>query len=321
MTKKPCSSLALLLLLLLLVPRADATIGMCVPSAAAQLVAPAVLVNLLKAHSISMVRLLAPVPGILTALKGTGILAMVGVANNHIVPLSLGGQEAALRWLKMHVLAFLDPKQLRYLGVGNEVLHVADALVIPHVVPAMNNLHKALQQLGLDGAVKISSPLASNILGVSMPPSSGRSPLIPPAGPAHAQVPPGHRVAPHGEHVPIPNLHPESPQPSPKLLPLPPKRAAGEGQRAELHQHLGRHRGRPGGGDGEGRVLRDPGVGDGDGMADAGEQQSRDAGQRGGLRAGSGAAGAGRHRHPQEAEAGDGGLLVRHVQPPEQQWE
>ncbi|KAJ8497740.1 hypothetical protein OPV22_008292 [Ensete ventricosum] len=173
MTKKPSSSLALLLLLLLLVPRADAHIGMCVPLVAAKLVAPAVLVKLLKVHSISMVRLFAPVPSILTALKGTGIMAMVGVANEHIVPLSLGGQDAALRWLKMQVLPFLDPKQLRYLGVGNEVLHLADALVIPHVVPAMNNLHKALQQLGLDGAVKISSPLASNILGVSMPPSAG----------------------------------------------------------------------------------------------------------------------------------------------------
>ncbi|CAL9146658.1 glucan endo-1,3-beta-glucosidase-like [Musa acuminata AAA Group] len=173
MTKKPSSSLVLLLLLLLLVPRADATIGMCVPTAAAHLVDPAFLVNLLKAHSISMVRLFAPVPSILTALKGTGIRVMVGVGNDQIVPLSLGGQDAALRWLKMHVLAFLDPKQLRYLGVGNEVLHVAEALIIPHVVPAMNNLHKALQQLGLDGAVKISSPLASSILGVSMPPSSG----------------------------------------------------------------------------------------------------------------------------------------------------
>lgn len=140
--------------------------------AGGSLPSPSVIVHLLKSHGISKVRLFVPIPGVLSALKGTGIQIMVGVPNEKIIHLSMGGVDAALDWLKANILKFVDPKQVCYLAVGNEVLQ-AHPLIIRHLVPAMYNLHKALQTSGLDAAIKLSSPCASHILGVLMPPSAG----------------------------------------------------------------------------------------------------------------------------------------------------
>ncbi|RZR96731.1 hypothetical protein BHM03_00025806 [Ensete ventricosum] len=147
-------------------------IGMCFGHAGGILPSPSVIVQLLKSHGISKVRLFVPIPGVLSALKGTGIQIMVGVPNEKIIHLSLGGVDAARHWLKASILKFVDPKQVCYLAVGNEVLQ-AHPLIIRHLVPAMYNLHKALQTSGLDATIKLSSPCASHILGVQMPPSAG----------------------------------------------------------------------------------------------------------------------------------------------------
>ncbi|WOL03854.1 hypothetical protein Cni_G12574 [Canna indica] len=172
MMKKPDSSLALAFLLLLFLPHADATLGVCIGKAAASLAAPAAIAQILVANGIQMVRFLEANPELLAALKNTGIKVMVGVANSDVVPIAVGGAEAAITWLNDNVLKHVASHQLSYIAVGDEVLDVS-VKAIPYVVPAMNNLHRALQQLGLDSAVKISSPVPASVLAISMPPSAG----------------------------------------------------------------------------------------------------------------------------------------------------
>lgn len=146
--------------------------GVCFGRSGDNLPSPSVIVQLLKSHRISKVRLFVPIPAVLTALKGTGIRIMIGVPNENIMQLSSGGADAALAWLKTNVLAFVDASQVCYLAVGNEVLHT-DASLTPYLVPAMYNFHKALQTLGLDSSIKLSSPCSSQILSVWTPPSNG----------------------------------------------------------------------------------------------------------------------------------------------------
>ncbi|RWW78281.1 hypothetical protein BHE74_00013521, partial [Ensete ventricosum] len=148
------------------------SVGVCFGRSGDNLPSPSVIIQLLKSHRISKVRLFIPIPAVLTALKGTGIQIMMGVPNENIMQLSSGGADAALAWLKTNVLAFVDASQVCYLAVGNEVLHT-DASLTPHLVPAMYNLHKALQTLGLDSTIKLSSPCSSQILSIWMPPSNG----------------------------------------------------------------------------------------------------------------------------------------------------
>ncbi|CAL9165062.1 unnamed protein product [Musa hybrid cultivar] len=148
------------------------SVGVCFGRSGDNLPSPSVIVQLLKSHRISKVRLFVPIPAVLTALKGTGIRIMIGVPNENIMQLSSGGADASLAWLKTNVLAFVDASQVCYLAVGNEVLHT-DASLTPYLVPAMYNFHKALQTLGLDSSIKLSSPCSSQILSVLTPPSNG----------------------------------------------------------------------------------------------------------------------------------------------------
>jgi hypothetical protein len=59
--------------------------------------------------------------------------------------------------------------------VGNEVFEEAKNLT-GQLVPAMANVHDALVKLGLDKAVKVSTPVAFTALQESWPPSAGRFP-------------------------------------------------------------------------------------------------------------------------------------------------
>lgn len=133
---------------------------------------PSTILQILKSHNITNLRLLVPVPDLIRALNGTGIGLMVGVPNEHIVQLSIGGVEACLHWIKYIVLNYIHSDQVTYITVGNEVLSASIA-IMNHLITCMYNFHQALQALKLDSSIKISSPCSSRILSVLMPPSAG----------------------------------------------------------------------------------------------------------------------------------------------------
>ncbi|XP_072965331.1 glucan endo-1,3-beta-glucosidase-like [Typha angustifolia] len=147
-------------------------IGVCHGRVGDNLPSSATVVDLLYLNNISKARLFLPDPAVLPAFNATGVKLMVGVPNENLTFISTGGRDAALSWIKSNILAFLSPDQVNYLAVGNEVLY-KDQFYSPHLMPAINNLYEALQFLGLDQKIKLSSPHASSILAASYPPSAG----------------------------------------------------------------------------------------------------------------------------------------------------
>ncbi|GLT86452.1 hypothetical protein SLE2022_045920 [Rubroshorea leprosula] len=172
----------LLPVLLLLSPRTEAaTIGICYGRVADNLPPPSTVINILKSNGITKVRIFNPEPATLQSLSGTGISLMIGVPNEILPSLASGTPEFSLLWLQSNILSHISATQIRYLAVGNEVL-LKEPYYTPHLLPAMLNLHQALQTLNLDGTIKLSSPQAESVLSISYPPSSGTfDPLLKPA--------------------------------------------------------------------------------------------------------------------------------------------
>ncbi|XP_074561663.1 glucan endo-1,3-beta-glucosidase 12-like [Curcuma longa] len=132
---------------------------------------PTNVVELLKSNGIGNVKLYDADPSMLHALAGSGIKAVVTVPNEMLAAAATF-PDFALAWVQRNVAAYYPSTLINFVAVGNEVF------VDPHnltdfLVPAIRNVQNALAQLGLDGAVKVSSPIALTALQTSYPPSAG----------------------------------------------------------------------------------------------------------------------------------------------------
>ncbi|KAG6429563.1 hypothetical protein SASPL_107615 [Salvia splendens] len=149
-----------------------APVGVCYGRVAADLPPPASVIGLLNSNGISRIRLFNPDPAALAPFSGTGIELTIGVPNEILPTLANGTVAASLDWLQSNIFSHIAPSQLRYLAVGNEVLQ-KDPFYTPFIVPAILNIHQALQILGLNDIVRVSSSHAATILSTSYPPSTG----------------------------------------------------------------------------------------------------------------------------------------------------
>nr|CAD1820463.1 unnamed protein product [Ananas comosus var. bracteatus] len=82
----------------------------------------------------------------------------------------------ALGWVQRNVAAYYPAIQIVAVAVDNEMFASPRSSLIALLVPAMTNVHAALARLGLDGAMKVSSPIALTALRASYPPSAGAFP-------------------------------------------------------------------------------------------------------------------------------------------------
>ncbi|GAB2297383.1 hypothetical protein Dimus_031490 [Dionaea muscipula] len=151
---------------------AASPIGICYGRVANNLPPPSSVVGLLKSNNISRVRIFDTDPDVLRSFSGSGIQLTVGVPNEILPSLANGDLQFSLRWLQSNILSYIPGIQVPYIAVGNEVF-IKDPYHAPFVVPAMYNLHQALQALNLSETVKLSTTHASCVLGSSFPPSAG----------------------------------------------------------------------------------------------------------------------------------------------------
>ncbi|KAM0845686.1 hypothetical protein ACQ4PT_056193 [Festuca glaucescens] len=157
---------------LLFLAGADAgTVGVNWGRVANDLPSPAAVVQLLKQHGISQVKLYDTEPTVLRALANSGVKVVVALPNEQVAA-AAKRPSYALAWVRRNVAAYYPATQIQAVAVGNEVFATAPN-VTAQLVPAMANIHAALVRLSMDRAVKVSSPIALTALAASYPPSAG----------------------------------------------------------------------------------------------------------------------------------------------------
>ncbi|KAF8112285.1 hypothetical protein N665_0065s0062 [Sinapis alba] len=168
-----CFSL-LLLILLSHFPssHAEPFIGVNIGQVADNLPPPSETVKLLKSSSIQKVRLYGADPAIIKALAGTGIGIAIGAGNGDIPSLA-ADPNVASQWINSNVLPFYPASKIILINLGNEVLMSNDPNLVNQLLPAMQNVQKALEAVSLGGKIKVSTVHSMTVLGSSDPPSSG----------------------------------------------------------------------------------------------------------------------------------------------------
>ncbi|KAM1028720.1 hypothetical protein FF1_041275 [Malus domestica] len=164
----------LLLSLLLLVQLAATaySIGVNYGTLADNLPPPAKVADFIKTQTkIDAVKLFDANPDIIKAFANTNISLTITVPNGEIP--SLKNLQTARRWITDHVKPFYPASKIKYIALGNEVLHWGDDALKSSLVPAMETFHSALAQEGIKD-VKVSTPHSLGIMLSSDPPSTGR---------------------------------------------------------------------------------------------------------------------------------------------------
>ncbi|CAK9148373.1 unnamed protein product [Ilex paraguariensis] len=145
-------------------------VGINIGTDVSNLPSPSDVVAILKANHITYVRLFDADAHLLTALSNTGIEVVVGVTNAEV--LGIGeSPSAAADWINENVAAYLPSTNITAVAVGSEVL-TSIPNAAPVLVPAMNNLHKALVASNLNYQVKVSTPQSMDIILEPFPPST-----------------------------------------------------------------------------------------------------------------------------------------------------
>ncbi|KAL8495991.1 hypothetical protein ACS0TY_019925 [Phlomoides rotata] len=128
------------------------------------------IVAILRTLKITHVRLFDADAHLLSALSNTGIEVMVSVTNEEVLGIGELPSTAAA-WINKNIVAYVPSTNITAISVGSEVLtslpHAA-----PILVPAMNNLYKALLASNLNDRVKVSTPHAMDVISHSFPPST-----------------------------------------------------------------------------------------------------------------------------------------------------
>ncbi|PIA48758.1 hypothetical protein AQUCO_01300005v1 [Aquilegia coerulea] len=148
------------------------SIGINYGQIANNLPSPQNVIPLLKSIGATRVKLYDADPRVLRAFANTGVQFVVGLGNEYLSKMSTN-PEAALAWVKSNVQPYLPATNITSITVGNEVLTFNDTSLSGCLFPAMQNVHTALTNLGLDKQVTVTTAHSLAILDTSYPPSSG----------------------------------------------------------------------------------------------------------------------------------------------------
>ncbi|KAI4373712.1 hypothetical protein MLD38_011805 [Melastoma candidum] len=138
-----CLGIGLLMLFSTILPFSrGAFVGFNIGTQVSNLPAASDIVSILKANQISHVRLYDADAHMLKALSNSGIDIVVGVTNEEVLGIGQSPSTAA-SWVNKNVVPYLPAANITAIAVGSEVLTTIPNAA-PILVPAMNNLHKAL---------------------------------------------------------------------------------------------------------------------------------------------------------------------------------
>ncbi|KAL9234798.1 hypothetical protein vseg_009624 [Gypsophila vaccaria] len=149
---------------------AEAQIGACYGRNGNNLPSEQAVVNLFRSKGIARMRLYDPDQKTLQALRGSGIGLILDVPRNSLNTIG-SDASAASRWVQTNVAPYASNVNFRYITVGNEI-QPSDSEA-RFVLPAMQNIQRALQSANLAGIVKVSTAIDSGFIANSFPPSNG----------------------------------------------------------------------------------------------------------------------------------------------------
>ncbi|KAJ3682551.1 hypothetical protein LUZ60_015124 [Juncus effusus] len=139
---------------------------------------PSAVVPLLSSLGIGRVRLYDTDPTVLKAFANTGLELVVGLTDQCVS--SVTDPNGAMAWVKGNIQPYVPATKIAVITVGNEVLTGNNTALIHALLPAMQNLHDALQSCGLKD-IQVTTAHSLAILATSYPPSTTyfRKDLIP----------------------------------------------------------------------------------------------------------------------------------------------
>lgn len=147
------------------------SIGINYGQIANNLPTPENVIPLLKSISVTKVKLYDADPKVLRAFANTGVEFVVGLGNNLLEKVK--DPQQAEEWIKENVKPFLPATKITCITVGNEILSLNDTALTTNLYPAMQGVHTALVNLGLDKQVSVTTAHSLAVLETSFPPSAG----------------------------------------------------------------------------------------------------------------------------------------------------
>lgn len=147
------------------------SVGINYGQIANNLPSPDNVVPLVKSIGATKLKLYDADPRVLRAFANTGVEFIVGLGNEYLSKMK--DPDKAQAWVKSNVQCYLPATKITCITVGNEVLTFNDTSLTDQLLPAMQSVHTALVNLGLDKQVTVTTAHSLAILETSYPPSSG----------------------------------------------------------------------------------------------------------------------------------------------------
>ncbi|TKY67064.1 Glucan endo-1,3-beta-glucosidase 14 [Spatholobus suberectus] len=126
---------------------------------------------LIKSMNVSRIKVYDTDPNVLIAFSNSNVEFVIVLGNEYVD--NMTNPSKAQTWIQQHVQPYLSQTKITCITVGNEVFNSNDTQLMLNLLPAMQTVHDALVNLGLDQQVTVTTAHSFNILSNSYPPSSG----------------------------------------------------------------------------------------------------------------------------------------------------